>query len=225
MAKIPVFSERTAKILVKVAKDYRGTVPTNNQRPKEFPLPSKTYRNDNAEPVPPYGCMRVIDAEEDPDTGRYVIVIDKPNGTGGPFLFNGAREVEKFGQAFSGVVKAAYSTGTPEVGQIWGPKSTWEIEAAGDPAVLVYGSLADQELIIGSQEISTAGVVLGKMSVPISFGETATAEVWSSESPPTNTGETAEVTFDWFPGDPILAGKQVAWVKSGSINRLMWAEC
>jgi hypothetical protein len=78
---------------------------TPDQPAKPF---TQTFRNDSGETCPAFGCLKVTDAEEDSTTGRYVLVIDKPDGTGGPFFFNGPREVldGEYGQAHTGLVKA-----------------------------------------------------------------------------------------------------------------------
>lgn len=146
-----VFGTDTARKLYELVKP--GSDPPERKPPASQPQrdPGEAYifRNDSGETVPAFGCMRVTDAET--DANRYVIVIGKPNSTGGPFVFNGPREVAdgEYGIAFSGIVKAYFTTGTPAVGEVWGPNSGWSVESGGDAAITVYGPI-ESDVILGS---------------------------------------------------------------------------
>jgi len=147
--KIPFFSESTAKQLVGLL----------GKRPNQSPLPSNyinaadeqiVFRNDSAETVPAYGVMRVTGSEL--LYGRYINIINKPNGTYNTFLFNGPTEVPagEMGTAQSGrYIRAYYTSGTPAARQTWGPESGWVITSAGIPAIMLYGSAVDTNIAMG----------------------------------------------------------------------------
>jgi hypothetical protein len=139
--------EKTARALVALLNQggYQQEGLTSSAKADTGPI---TFRNDSGENVPRYGCMKVTDAIL--DGSRYVVLIDKPDGTGGPFLFNGPREVEpeQRGTCQHGpVVRAAFSTGTVTAGEVWGPESDWVVTSAGDPALTVYGDVEDDVLL------------------------------------------------------------------------------
>lgn len=147
-----VFGQDTAKKLYELVKP--GADPPERKpstiQPQRDPGEAYIFRNDSGETVPAFGCMRVTDAETDGTLSRYVIVIAKPNSTGGPFVFNGPREVTSggYGIAYTGIVKAYFTAGTPAAGETWGPTTGWVVESGGDDAVKVFGPI-ESTVILG----------------------------------------------------------------------------
>lgn len=196
----------------------------------DVPRTAILFRNDSNETVPAYGCMRVIGAEVDPVTDRYVVVIAKPNGDGAPFIFNGPREVATtaYGQGYSEIVRAAYVSGnTPAFGQYWGPKASWEIEQTGRPAVLVYGDL-ENGFLFG---MSLKGQSVTIKVVPdndVSPGNSVACTIWEGRPPLPTTQVINEVWLDWEAGgEQVSAGKQARAVFEplDGVWRFVSAEC
>lgn len=147
-----LFTERTARTLVKVARAYEGrsgTMPIDTQPV----LPSiVSVRFDGQDPAPPYACLKIMQAEIDSMTGRLVVVVEEPDGTSGQFLFNGKRELKKYGKAYTGIVRAAFTGDTPTVGEIIGPKDSWNVERGGFPALQVMGE-AETDVLVGTSNL------------------------------------------------------------------------
>lgn len=208
-------SESDFRLLKEMSNWYRQTKSRLSQpipgRSAAMVPPPIPFKNDSGEAVPAYACMKVTGAEEGGVTGAYYVVIDKPDSTGGPFLFNGPLEVGtgKFGQAHSGIVRAAYNTGTPAVGEIWGPKSTWTLQAAGDPALEIYGEInAADDIVYGSMTFQSP-TVLGKADAAITKDASGTVSIWAG-STLADTTENITAHLIWMHGDEnISLGKEV----------------
>jgi hypothetical protein len=117
-----------------------------------------TVRNDSSETVPPYGIMRITGAETDPNSGAYLAVIDKPNGNGGYYLFNGAAEigVSQWGKGFSGTVRAQWEGDTPIHADVLGAGESWFLETESAAALEVWGVLDEpNKLCYGTTLFST----------------------------------------------------------------------
>jgi len=82
------------------------------------------FSNDSGEIVPAYACMQVTGTLE--IGGQNYLVIEQPadtDGTAGPFIFNGPREVEIGGEGVaqnSSVLRVFKNTGTVTAGYKWG---------------------------------------------------------------------------------------------------------
>jgi hypothetical protein len=215
--------EKTARALVALLNQggYQQEGLTSSAKADTGPI---TFRNDSDENVPRYGCMKVTDAIL--DGSRYVVLIDKPDGTGGPFLFNGPREVEpeQRGTCQHGpVVRAAFSTGTVTAGEVWGPESDWVVTSAGDPALTVYGDVEDDILLgkVGDVQITK----IGKTDASVAPDATVTVSIWRDGS---DTGENITgVKYDWMTSGTISSGKEVVitYFADEGIWRITGAEC
>lgn len=102
-----------------------------------------TVRNHSSETVPPYGIMRITGAETDSISSAYVAVVEKPDGTGGYYLFNGAAEILTggWGKGFSGIVRAEWEGDTPIHGDVLGAGESWFLETESAAALEVWGVL------------------------------------------------------------------------------------
>lgn len=209
-----VFGQDTAKKLYELVKP--GADPPERKpstiQPQRDPGEAYIFRNDSGETVPAFGCMRVTNAETDGTLNRYVIVIAKPNSTGGPFVFNGPREVTNgsYGIAYAGIVKAYFTAGTPVAGQIWGPNSGWVVESGGDDAIKVFGPIESTVILgdtgvggsfdeCGFADLEIVEVTTGyKIMVIDEEGCLKAAEF--SECPPADGGPEEFSSASFFPG-------------------------
>ena len=109
---------------------------------------AQIFSNESGETIPPFACMKVTGSAED-GLGNVVAEVEKPDETGGPFLFNGEHEVGvgEYANGFTGEVRA-YTLGSPATGETWGPKSGWDVVSDGDPAILIWGS-AEEDAVMG----------------------------------------------------------------------------
>ena len=222
-----LLGDRTARRVVELVNAADGTQANITRRRDNLVPGSLTYRNDSGEAVPAYGCMRLTGAEEDPNTGRQVVVIQKPNSTGGVFVFNGSRETAsgEYGTAYAGVVRAAFASGTPAAGETWGPLSTWNVEAGGNPAILVYGDI-DTDMLYGTTDIGTV-IKHAKADGAITFGSSGTVSIWDGS---TLADTTVNVTayLDWMHGsENISSGKEllIQWFPNRGKWQIIGADC
>jgi len=190
------------------------------------PDPISVY-NQSANTIPPFGCMKVTDAKYEAE--RKIILVDEPNDDGGPFLFNGGREIEteKFGYAQTGpIIIGAIDSGTPEVGETWGPTTGFKCTYLGQPAALVYGKLNDNFFIGNTSHRQL--LRLGKPDSNVTAGGTGTISIWSGSGTATDTTENSTAELDWMEGgDDISSGKEVLiqWVIDEGQWRITGAEC
>lgn len=194
--------------------------------------PNRTVRviNNSSETVPAYGCMRVTGV--DLVSGQYYVTIDKPNGTGGRFLFNGFAPIlagEK-GVGYSDVV-LAYVSGTPSLGSEWGPDSDWFIESGGTAVIDVWGEI-ETGLAYGRliQDAGSGGSTLrfAKTNEEIAADSSGEITFWNENDPPTVTSpaETATAYLHWMHGDQaVSSGKEVLVVQLQGLWHIIGAEC
>lgn len=141
----PAFIAELATIVRYVRKnglwggDGRGTEATFFDEPIRV-------KNLETESIPAYACMQVnTTVDED---GRNYVKVEKPDGSGLLYLFNGPYEIESegYGVAQRGPVYRGYkSTGTVTAGNRWAPTSgQW---------YLTLG--AGQYVVVGADDIAT----------------------------------------------------------------------
>lgn len=227
------FTPKTASRLLKMS---RGVAPAS-LRSQEFQETRQPiyFQNDEPEEIPPFGCMKVTGATE--VNGRAFVVVAKPDGDGGPFLFNNWRTVPASGSdnprgvAYTGVVKVAYSSGTPAAGEMWGVDSdSWLLTSDGtDSAVMVYGSIKDEpgdKVLLGNTtSASTQVLKIGKTDAVIAAGASGTVSVWRSAA---DTGENVTAHHDWITeSTQISSGQEVlmGWFADESKWRIIDREC
>lgn len=226
------FGPQTARTIYDrvIANPPRGTATPGMQMPTVDPGAPIRFRNGSNETVPAFACMKVTGAELDTNTNRYVVIVSKPDGTGGDFRFNGPYEVEAggYGSCYLGIVKAAYVTGnTPTLGQYWGPVDTWEVEPSGTPAIRVLGDLENDQLF----GMALDGDPVTVKVVPdndVNPGGSSSCTVYAGQPPVATTQSIPAVYLDWESGEEqISAGKQARAIyePSDGVWRFISAEC
>jgi len=163
---IAVFSVETAKLILEklnIGGGFKSQDPINPRRlnkDSEFhDSVALVYRNDTAETIPPYACLRVIGSEFDKEMNNDVVLVDKPNGTDSSFVFNGMYDVKsgQFANCYTGNVRCRVQEAIAE--GVWGPKSDWHVEPNGTPAIRLYGLSEDSEIAIGqTTEVGSSDV-------------------------------------------------------------------
>jgi hypothetical protein len=217
------FTEKTARRLLQMSRQGidPGPLRTDNLHPTEPVI----VRNDSGEVVPAYGCMMIADAELD-SSGRYVAVIDKPDTTGGPYLFNGSRPIAINGYGVAqqqGTVRAAFASGTPLAGEYYGPDSTWELTRNTFPAVMVYGALSS-DLLLGDSRVGFV-TAFAKADSTITAGSSGTVSIWDDTS---DTTDNVTAYLDWMDGgNDISSGKELLIMYFPELGRwqIIGAEC
>jgi len=219
--RIPFFSEQTSKDLYRLLDKK----PPPNIGPGDYvnaPEERPVFRNDSAETVPAYGCMRVTGAAE--VDNRWVTLIAKPNGAGNVFLFNGPTEVPagEMGTAQgTKVVRAYYTSGTVTAGDTWGPGSTWNVTSTGSPkAVTVFGTVETNAVLLGSVTIPDVGQVLIKApsgGIPQRVGTllgSATCDVYQTSSSGVISDSTENITvWNWGTTAACANGDRYGWAE------------
>jgi hypothetical protein len=154
-----IFSNRTGGILARVADDYsnRGA-PALQDRFGDAQTRIQKVQVQGAEQPPPYACMKVQASYISPEN-QVITLVTKPDGTGGPFLFNGPRAIEGgTGGGRTGLVEGIAAIGQPpaQAGELWGPVDSWELVRDGTPAIQVLGQDLASRRILGLTSITGA---------------------------------------------------------------------
>lgn len=194
------------------------------------------FRNDSAETVPAYGCMRVTGAAE--VDGIYTLLVAKPNGTAGPFVFNNQAEVitGKTGTYQKpGVVRCYYTSGTVTAGDQWGPTTGWNVTATGSQkAVTVFGTVETNALLLGMMVIPDGQLQIKAPSggIPPRVGLqmfSAVCDVYESNSSGTLSDSGVDITvFNWGTSAACANGLRLGWAEyrsQGGIWRVVSEDC
>jgi hypothetical protein len=149
-------------------------------------------------PVPAYGAMIVKDATADtaaPINGRDVCEVEKCSTTnfGKPILVNGKHEAT----THTGVLKAqsgpiyrvAYDTGTPAVGETWGPKPSQFTLSKNHPGFRCLGIVDADAKIMLAERVDPLPLLI-KADAKILTNATGTCSVYLD----TATDSTFDVT-------------------------------
>lgn len=167
------FSERdfgrVARAVRKVEGESQSASPPVTRPPSLLQPLSVTFYNQSSETIPAYGIMRVTDGKFDKSVGSYLL-CDKPSSTyAREYVVNDCYPVEmqKWGQCFvSGLVRTVYGTGTPAVGELWGPtESQWYLSkgSAGDGASNTTYTRADWGVVVAGVADATNKILLGQI--------------------------------------------------------------
>ncbi len=174
----------------------------------------KIYNNENSE-MPQYGIGRVTAISE--VGGEKVVNLEKPSSTfSRNYLVNSGGDVayQKTGIAKNRpVVKVLYDTGTPAIGETWGPKSGQWTLSRNYPGFVCLGIVdADEKIMLARYD--EPGIYLGKADSNISKGSTGTVSLWVGASG-SETDSTINITGCSALGAAITSGK---WVTVQYVN-------
>jgi len=204
MAKITTFGPQTSRRVLDLLSRDKVSKGVGVERPPERGQQPFIFFNNSGFTVPPFGCMKVqtiADVPDDPNNplSTYNVLqpihIVRPNGTGGPFLFNSDYEIpdQEFGEYQTGsVVRARVQfisggDGSGEVGSFSGPiKDSFECTSINqtigsaknhDAAITVFGQIYQEidnyYIIVGSPiptSIMPRMVKVGATGVPARSG-------------------------------------------------------
>jgi hypothetical protein len=173
------------------------------------------FYNNSGEEVPAYAIMAVTGVQE-LGTGEIVKKIAKPSTTFyREYIVNGSVAVAN---SSAGIyqkgpeVLVAYDTGTPAVGEGWGPKpGQWTI-SKNYPQTCCIAGITDAVNKIVLANLQTINEVIGKLDTALSQGSLATVNVWAGAGNSefdTNMDITA---YDWlmyYASPDIASGKKV----------------
>ena len=191
-----------------------------------------SFYNASGSEAPAYACMAVSGVQT-LDSGEIVKKIAKPSSTFyQEYIFNNGTAIANEGTGTyqeGPEVKVAYDTGTPAVGEGWGPKpSQWTV-SKNYPATCIVGCIynsTDKIMLARAQSINQ---IIGKLAGALSVGSSATVNVWSgaggSEAVITDMTVTA---FDWLMSsgaDDIASEKKVVVDWINGIPYVTEAEC
>jgi len=182
MAKITTLGPQTSRRVIELLSRDKVSTGVGVERPPERGQQPFIFFNNSGFPVPPFGCMKlqtIADVPDDPNNplstynALQPIHIVRPNGTGGPFLFNADYEIadQEFGEYQVGNVVRARAKfisggdgGHGQPGEFSGPiKDSFEVTSINqtegnaedhDAAMVTFGRIAqvdfDYTIIVGS---------------------------------------------------------------------------
>jgi len=155
--------------------------------------------------IPPHAVVRVISSSLGSD-GEYRYTVDQPNSSSGAHFVNGPLEISAAGEGWAtnlaapGVVQYDSSSGSPAVGQTWGPQSgSWQLKF-GTTGVISLGGAATAS----GYAVMTGMGTTGTGTTIIGFELTATLALSGSAAAVTveNDIATANVVTVYDPYDP-----------------------
>lgn len=165
MVRANTFGDQTAAKLLKIANAQYPAGFGGPEFENRTPIKVTTVRNDATTEVPAFGCMAITGAEFDEAANRAVVIINKPTMNSTLFLFNNVAPIAvgAYGVGVTGDVRALYTTGTPAVGQSWGPVNDWVLTSGGTPALTVYGVVDTiEKIVFGSTIAGSSSVKLAQ---------------------------------------------------------------
>jgi len=166
----------------------------------------KIYNAENEE-LPQYGVGRVTAISE--VAGEKVVNLEKPSSTfSRNYLVNAGGDVayQKTGISKNRpVVKVLYDTGTPAIGETYGPKSGQWTLSAGYPGFVCLG-VVDSSAKIMLARFDEPGFYLVKADSTIAKGSTGTASLYIGASG-AETDSTINITNCRALGAEVTSGK------------------
>ena len=228
---------RVAKVVRTVeGETQRAAIPNVSSRVIPQPV-SITFRNDSSETIPAYGCLAITGAEQNDD--RLIFVKgEKPSSTAcKSYAVNGPVDVEKnrYGQCFtSSWTRVLYDTGTPEPGDLYGPKaSQWTISKDSNAIVACLGILDEVKRIMLAQFLAAPaacrfyiGTTTGAVTAGTGFHVSSLTALDGGAVPdPDHTGPdtwnvgNAAADGDGYAIDTAKVGKIIGWA-DGTLHPL-----
>lgn len=150
MAKLTL-SERDAKRLGKMLRWYEtqagGGGPPEADGLRGRNEPSITFLNDSGETIPAYSIIELQEGGVIAEAIPYCKAV-KPVDQGLQYAITDGVQVEKekYGQCYlAGVVIFTYDTGTPTIGDSYGPEDNeWTATDGGSPAFITFLQILDE---------------------------------------------------------------------------------
>lgn len=156
---------------------------TRRQRRFGAPFDDIRIYNDTNEELPQYGVARVTGMNTVND--QKVVTVEKPSTTFSRlYLVNSGDDLayQRVGVAKNRpVVKVLYDTGTPAVGETYGPKPSQFTVSKGYPGFLCLG-IVDAANKIMLARYDEPGIYLVKADADISKGSTGTCSLYVGDS-------------------------------------------
>jgi hypothetical protein len=188
---------------------------TRRQRRFVSPFDDVRIYNDTNEELPQFGVARVTGMTTIND--QKVVSVEKPDTTFGRlYLVNSGDDLayQRVGVAKNRpIVKVLYDTGTPAIGEVWGPKPGQFSCSAWYPGFKVLGIVSSTDKIMLAQ-YDEPGIYLGKADADIAKGSTGTVSLWIGASG-AESDSTINITGCSALGAAITSGK---WVTVQYIN-------
>jgi len=181
---------------------------------------SITFYNNSGETIPPYSIVELQEGGQIGDNIPYVKAV-KPTANGDKYGVNGAVQVEskKYGQAYvSGKCWFAYDTGTPAIGDKYGPDTgLWPATLDGIPGFIECLGIIDSTNkfalgVIGGGGGAIIGVLDDDLTCRTTTGATVIVKFGT---PGSESGSDTIVTYDWLvpSGKKIESGTNVVCLK------------
>ncbi len=182
--------------------------------------------------APPFALMAVIGIQT-LDSGEVVPMVDKPSTTFyRQYLVNGAAEVasETVGiYQDTEMVRVAYDSGTPAVGEGWGPKAAQWTATKNYPATCLVAGIYDSDAKIMLARVCTIDRIIGELAEALAPGGTATVHVCGGTGGSETVIASLTVTArDWLMksgATAIASGKKVIVEWINGIAYITEAEC
>lgn len=209
---------RVAREVFAHERHSRSNIPQHDRWPASggSSESSVSFRNTSGEEIPPYGIMRVTGAEL--SAGLPVITVAKPSTTfqrlylvNGPLRVGSGSTCTGIGTWLNDAGYVLYDTGTPAVGESWGPKaSQWSltkwrygftIQGAVDATGLkVVATQAEVNAFIGLTDSSVSKGATGTVSIYDGNDADTTDNMASVANRYANVGSGKKVDVSWRGG-------------------------
>ena len=178
-------------------------------------------QNDSSETLPAYGIARVTGASS-PEPGRLVYTVNKPStGSDEIYVVNGSTPIattKKGRGTFDAPFVVSYDTGTPVVGEEWGPESVaWTLvtDSGGFVVLGLIDTTAKTMLVRGSNAGPTfdrvKGLLFGAMATSATTHTIDNVITTKGRSPLADASSTTETLtvqnddFSWAGDDNAVA--------------------
>jgi hypothetical protein len=189
------------------------------------PIPQIRFLNKSSETAPAYAVMRITGLETAGidaaglDEQPLVVKVDKPNSVANrQLLINGPIAVPagKYGRGTLDLpawILYDTASGTPSLGDSWGPKNgAWKLSIHRPGFTVVGGAVAADEVVYCERE--NTPIYLGKTDAAITQGTSGTVSVWAGT--PAGIADTTDNIASCFSRFMDLASG--AWVTVQYIN-------
>lgn len=226
---VPIF-ERLMRMLKAWERD-RGSVPAYPRRQPPAGQPTILIKSDVSEEIPAFGCMAVTGIEASDD--RVIVTVAKPSTTfRWSYLFNGPRPIESLGRMAipdRPHVLGLYNSGTPAIGDVYGPTPGQWYLTKNYPGVLSIFGVRDATNKHAFGRHTEIDTIIGKLAGSLSQGSTATVNVWGGTGG--SEAVIASLTLtgrDWLMksgATAIASGKKVIVERINGVIYVSEAEC